>query len=109
MKKKTVKSKPYKPVLCLRDMTEGNLFVEALLELSKINIQGNPIREKAMRFYFQDVLAKYLKRLLVSEYPLRLTLKKHEAMLIYDYAHPFSAVSIHFRGFLNEIHQNLIV
>jgi hypothetical protein len=106
--KKNKKIKLYTPHVDLQTSTDGQLFVSALQELCEHTaIHDDRVLENAVKDIFKDVLAKNVKRLLTGSYPMRVNLKKYEAIFLYKHSN-MQGYMQYFTPFLHEIHQNLI-
>jgi hypothetical protein len=107
---KIKKAKPYTATVYLATYQEGCLFVNGILSLAEfVEVEGDEPLTNAMRGIFREMYQKFVSTLVRCQYPKSLKLKDYEAILIFRCSSPLSIIKQSFTGFINGVHQNLIV
>lgn len=108
---KVKKDKPYRPYLLLLHKTDGEFLVQTLGRASWQYEEACQINTKIVRDFALVFAETHTKKLIWGNYPLKVSLKKYEAMLLYKALlrdHSKTGYS-NFFDFIWEIDQNLMV
>jgi hypothetical protein len=110
-KRKKTSDKPFVPRVVLNDIVEASDFMKGLLEIAQYyyDEQSGRLLSNTIREMFADMAVSFTKKAISAYYPRTVSFKPYEAKMIYLCSSSLGTIKQSFTGFINEIHQKMIV
>jgi len=110
MPKKPTKSKPYKPQVVFYSEQDADDFLAGLAQIANfLECENNAMLTSAFREYFKELALGFTRKMLGASYPKTVSFKKYEAMFMFQCSSSMNPIRQKFTGFINGVHQHLIV